>query len=240
MKTNYFLLLGLLFFTACKTDTDIRQNPADNVPDPAPAVAPEKPEAAAKVISVDNISADDRTYVPNERLGKVTANTTPEQLVEYYGAENVKKDSIHLGEGYYLDGYKLFPGTSSEASILYPGGKADIRDMQITIDFTATDWVAAQTGVTIGTSLEELVKINGGPFRFYGFEWDYGGAVVDWLDGALEDYRIRISYDFENRGNIQLHPSLIGEQEVNSFSPALEGLEVGVIQIVVRLPKKGE
>lgn len=236
MKTNFVLLLGLLFLSACQADTDRRQNPADNVPEPAPAASPEPEPVPKKVISVDDISADDRTFVPSERFGKVTAGTTPEQLIAYYGEENVKKDSIHLGEGYYLAGYKLFPGTKSEASLLFPGGKADLRDMQVTVDFTATDWVAAQTGVKIGTTLKDLERLNGGPFSFYGFEWDYGGAVTDWKGGALKDYRIRVSYDFENRQNTALHPSILGEQETSSENPALIGLDVKVIQIIVRLP----
>ncbi len=240
MKTNLILLLGLLLLSACKADADLRKNPADNVSEPAPAAAPEQKIVPAKVVSVDGISADDRTYVPSERLGKITASTTPEQLVEYYGAENVKKDSIHLGEGYYLAGYKLFPGTESEVSLLFPGGKADLRDMQATIDFTATDWKAAQTGVKIGTTLEELERLNGGPFSFYGFEWDYGGAVTDWKGGALKDYRIRVSYDFKNRENTTLHPSIRGEQETSTENPALRGLDVKVIQIIVRLPAMEE
>lgn len=239
MKTNLILLFGLLLLSACKADkadAELRQNPADNVSEPAPAAAPEQEAVSTRVVSVDGISADDRTYVPNERFGKITANTTPEQLVEYYGEENVKKDSIHLGEGYYLAGYKLFPGTPSEASLLFPGGKAQLRDMQVTVDLTATDWKAAQTGIKIGTSMEELERLNGGPFSFYGFEWDYAGAVTDWKGGALKDYRLRVSYDFENRKNTVLHPSIRGEQETSSENPALKGLEVKVIQIIVRLP----
>lgn len=40
-------------------------------------------------------------------------------------------------------------------------------------------------GVSIGSSLVDVQKINGRPFLVSGFEWDYGGFVVDWKGGAL-------------------------------------------------------
>jgi hypothetical protein len=41
------------------------------------------------------------------------------------------------------------------------------------------------SGITIGSSLAEVQKVNGKPFLVSGFDWDYGGFVADWKDGAL-------------------------------------------------------
>jgi hypothetical protein len=41
------------------------------------------------------------------------------------------------------------------------------------------------SGITIGSSLAEVQKVNGKPFLVSGFDWDYGGFVADWKGGAL-------------------------------------------------------
>ncbi len=181
---------------------------------------------------------EDRTYVPGVRLGMIMASTTPEQLVAYYGEENVLPDSIPLGKGYFLDGYKLFPGQSSEVSIVYPDKNKYVKEVQITIDEQGTDWKSAQNGIGIGSSLEDLKKANGRPFTFFGFDWDYSGVVTDWQDGgALKDHRIRLAYKTEGDTKPELHRTLVGEQKVTSMSPYLKDLTIEVKQVIVRLPK---
>ena len=40
-------------------------------------------------------------------------------------------------------------------------------------------------GIGLGSSLAEIEKLNGKPFKLSGFEWDYGGYVTDFNGGAL-------------------------------------------------------
>jgi hypothetical protein len=49
----------------------------------------------------------------------------------------------------------------------------------------------SKTGIHIGTTYDELVELNGGPLKFYGFGWDYSGAV-DWNKGGLANSNIRV------------------------------------------------
>jgi len=189
-------------------------------------------------VVMEEVDATDRTYVPGQRIGLITAATTPEDLAKYYGAENVRKDSISLGKGFFVNGYKLFPGTSSELSVIYPNEVTGSKDLQVTIDLGSIDWKSAQNGVAIGTTLEELERYNGHAFAFFGFDWDYGGVVTDWQSGALKDHRLRLGYDYENRDNLTLHKTIRGEQKVVSNSPYVDDLGVRVIQVIVRLPQQ--
>lgn len=183
------------------------------------------------------VGPEDRTYVPGVRLGMVTASTTPDQLVEHYGAENVRKDSIPLGKGYFVNGYTLFPDQPGEVALVYPDPERNVKDLQVTIDLQDTVWKSAQNGIGIGTTLEELERYNGRPLTFYGFDWDYGGVVTDWQDGgALKDHRLRLGYNFDDREKVELHPTIKGQQKVTSMSPYLKDLNIEVIQIIVRLP----
>jgi hypothetical protein len=83
----------------------------------------------------------------------------------------------------------------TKASILYPADpKArlefiwqDVRARRRPALIRAKDqsaWAAAN-GIRIGTALADVEKMNGKPFKLSGFDWDYGGRVTDWRDGAL-------------------------------------------------------
>lgn len=224
-----FLLL--VFLVACQSEDTITTD-ADITSEDSPI---ETPAPATDLLK--GIDATDRTYVPGRRIGRITTTSTLEELAEQYGAENVRKDSISLGKGVFVEGYKLFPGTSAELSLMYPNTVTRSRDLQITIDLESTDWKSAQNGVAIGSTLEELERYNGHPFTFFGFDWDYGGVVTDWQGGALKDHRLRLGYDYDNRDKGALHKTVRGEQKVVSGNPYLDDLGVKVIQIIVRLPK---
>jgi hypothetical protein len=45
-------------------------------------------------------------------------------------------------------------------------------------------WIAPN-GLKIGMSLAAVEKLNGRPFALSGFDWDFGGSVVDWKGGTL-------------------------------------------------------
>lgn len=47
-----------------------------------------------------------------------------------------------------------------------------------------SSWVRAD-GLRIGLDLRALETLNGRPFAFSGFDWDYGGYVSDWKGGRL-------------------------------------------------------
>lgn len=229
-----YLLFFLLFCSLCAC-----QNPGydggekTELPKDSLIVSP-----LPNTVMVEGIDAADRTYVPGKRIGLITATTTPEDLTRIYGPDNVRKDSIPLGKGFFVNGYKLFPGTSSELSVIYPNEVTGSKDLQVTIDLGSTDWKSAQNGVAIGTTLEELERYNGQAFAFFGFDWDYGGVVTDWQSGALKDHRLRLGYDYENRGKLTLHKTVRGEQKVVSNSPYVSDLGIRVIQIIVRLPEQ--
>ena len=47
-----------------------------------------------------------------------------------------------------------------------------------------SSWSVA--GLSIGTPLAEVERMNGGPFKLNYFEGDYGGDITDWLGGRLD------------------------------------------------------
>lgn len=79
-------------------------------------------------------------------------------------------------------------------------------------------------GIRIGMTLDEVAKLNGQPFKINGFEWDYGGYVVD-LKGKLASLpggcglMLRFSPGMELDG--KKHAGLIGEKKLSSSDAKL-------------------
>ena len=212
-----FFLLLLLFYLAlgCERST--------------PAIDPE-PERHASATTTALPGADDRTYVPGERFGAIGADATAEDVVTLYGTENFVSATLYGPEGMTYPGYRLFPGTDDEVGIA-------IDSSGWLAEFTnpGGGWRSAEHGVRIGTSLAQLQRLNGGPFSFSGFGWDYGGNVTDWRGGALAGHSVRLGYQygFADHEDQELMNKIMGDQTVNSDEPALAELGVAVDRIYV-------
>ncbi|QUS41213.1 hypothetical protein RPMA_21975 [Tardiphaga alba] len=79
-------------------------------------------------------------------------------------------------------------------------------------------------GIRIGMTLDEVAKINGQPFKLNGFEWDYGGYVVD-LKGKLASLPGGCSMTLRFSPGMALdakkHAGLIGEKKLSSSDAKL-------------------
>ncbi|MCY2685624.1 hypothetical protein [Salinimicrobium sp. TH3] len=133
---------------------------------------------------------------------KLTANS-PEKFRLENLAEVINENSLEkiYPDAEISEGVDLFEeGTIERAySILYPNTDDELliiwedktmnKPHQI---YTENDgrWRTSE-GIEVGTSYEDLVKINEGSIDFYGFGWDYSGAV-DWKDGKMKDSNVRV------------------------------------------------
>ena len=67
----------------------------------------------------------------------------------------------------------------------------DESSVGILIQLTGTNW-KTDDGLTTGTTIDELLKINGDHIKFRGFGWDYEGSVSNWGNGKLKDKNISV------------------------------------------------
>lgn len=169
MKLSRLWLPGILALAACGETPP----PAPPQPPPAPPApaAPAIPEADLYVLAVGG-----NGFSPQMRLADLRAR---------YGDAAVSAQPVPLGEGDSEPGalihgedptrraYVHFVDADPAATI----AAIHIRDAQ-------SRW-SGPLGLRIGTSSVELERINGKPFRFLGFDWDYGGFVSDWTGGTL-------------------------------------------------------
>ncbi|WP_116124773.1 hypothetical protein [Lewinella sp. IMCC34183] len=179
----------------------------------------------------------DRSFVAGERIGGITAGM-PMSLVEnLYGSDQLTPRDLPAGEGTTVPGYVLFPGTRDELFIELGHDKQPAR---VRFSHPRSEWHDAATGLSIGTTLEELREMNGRPFTFFGFGWDYGGTVGDWSGGKLEQLLVRLTYSPERVPPTGLPDTLIGDHPVSSTADSLDGLGLRVREIIVPIRRPAE
>jgi len=212
MRT-FCLLALLLSFLAC-------QNASSDTPNGS--------AADTTATSVETPSTDDFLIIPGRRVGKITANNADKATIVGLYGENAVLDSIHIGEGFFWPGVTIYPGTKNELQIAWDAEANTNLPALLRVQQPDTDWKTDQ-GITIGTSLEELIGINGGHFKFLGFGWDYGGKVSNLENGNISnDLFLTLE---EVSGTT---PELLGDQEIATDNPAVQPKNIQVMELETR------
>ncbi|MGE5474594.1 MAG: hypothetical protein ACM3UU_10275 [Ignavibacteriales bacterium] len=132
---------------------------------------------------------NDWLCIPDQSVGPITAETSEEDLKAVFGSKNVLTESKFDSEGIdKITVSYIFKGTKNEVQIEWKDQKSLKGPKRIVISGQGGKWKTPE-GVAVGTSLEELNKINNSTFIFSGFCWDGAGIVTDWEDGTLSKYK---------------------------------------------------
>ena len=139
------------------------------------------------------ISAEsgDWLIIPGKRVGPITAATTRADLVRIFGAKNVQDDEIVATDGGREWGTTVFGDQPSiSLSILWKDDSPDAHSRWILFCRSSEPQNTCRwhtpDGITFGTSLKTLEKINERKFKLNGFDWGYGGSITSWNGGRLE------------------------------------------------------
>jgi hypothetical protein len=133
-----------------------------------------------------NITADSAEKYEVESLTRVIEQNN---LQEVYPDAQIAEGVDTFEEGTLERPYSiLYPETPDQLLIIWQD-ETKRRPYQIYFEHEGK-W-KSKTGLAIGSTYEEVEHINDGPIKFYGFGWDYSGAV-DWNDGKMEASNIRV------------------------------------------------
>jgi len=178
---------------------------------------------------------------PTYDLSALGAGTGQTELERRYGRGALRHADVPLGEGETAPGTVLFPGDSlRRVSIVW----SDVRRTGISHVVLAGDtsrWTVAG-GVTLGTRLTALERLNGGPFTLAGFGWDYSGTVLDWQGGGLGRGPIagRLLVRLAPTAAARATPEgerdaqeLAGDRPYPSTHPAMRRLDPAIYEIVL-------
>lgn len=173
----------------------------------------------------------DRTIVPGVRVGAVTARSTLAELRRIYGERHVRPQRVHIGEGEYVDGLVLFPGTRAEVQFrLAKGGK---RIAIAVIDKRKSPW-RTRRGIRVGSTGARLERLNGRPFTLYGFRWDYSGRLASWNGGRLPKALIP---DFRPTAKLpaRIARTVMGDAKFSSANPVMRRSRIVVYRLLIML-----
>lgn len=147
----------------------------------------------------DNSATNDWICISGVRVGPITATTTESDLIKIFGKKNVAREEIHVDEGYFEIGTFVFKGTPNEIAIFWkqPNDSGLQFPDSVIIDSAGSNW-KTDDGLAIGTTIEELISINGDHIVFAGFGWDYEGIIYDWGNGKLRDKNPNIRLSCEH------------------------------------------
>lgn len=115
------------------------------------------------------------------------AHISEADLKVRFGSGNVSSGLVPWGgaEGDYNEGTILFADRQDARLEVYWKNQAAKRDPGwIDIRGTASRW-RSPAGVTLGTDLKTVERLNGRPFRIAGFGTDLSGALYSWSGGLL-------------------------------------------------------
>ena len=148
-------------------------------------------------------------------------------------------DSIKRSIGYYPEGmgeYQntlLFPGTKNEVEFVWLDDSVTFSGLAyIKLAGQLTDWKTKE-GITLGTKLKELEKLNQKPFTFYGFGWDYSG-MTDWDNGHLYDRKVFVNLGYPGQTIPPEYEGLMGDHEMRSDSELAQKANPIVCEITMR------
>ena len=174
--------------------------------------------------------------VPGRSTSPVTVETNEADLRRRYGAGSVESTRIQIGEGETMAGTVIYPGDSlRRAEIVWQDSLNRRRPARVIVRGSRSRW-QVNHGISLGTSLEELERLNGRPFTLAGFGWDYAGVVTDWNGGALDSALAGVKL-YLDPGPAQSesapYSQVLGDRDYSSALPAMRQLNPRVTQIFV-------
>lgn len=132
------------------------------------------------VVAIPKPTAGPRQF---QCAGPFAPNTTMVNIAADFGQANVTTAEVMEPGGSLAPGTVLLPG---DPALRVDIAWSDAIGMTLPrrVAFTeASAWTV--NGVGIGTSLTDVEKANGRPFRIQGFAGAGGGVVADWQGGRL-------------------------------------------------------
>lgn len=222
MKNLIYFIAAMLFFSSCQQATEQKPE-SENTP------VAENPEGE---------------WLLNDLLSLADMNAVKEK----FGEKNAIIDTLWGPEGMFEIGTKLFPGTGDEVEIMWMDSvkyagiihvMTYVHHNQETYEPIYNSKWTTREGVTLGMTLEDLVKLNGKPVKFLGFDWDYGGGVVSFENGKLEgsNLSIGLSYDMDPATISESDfTRILGDVEISTENNDLSKFKIRIVRLGIYKP----
>ena len=191
--------------------------------------------------------AADWVIVPGERVGPIDTAVSESRLVQLFGAANVERASFEPEPGETVPATIVFAKDSTRrAVILWRDPQTRLSPETVLIRGERSVW-KTDKGITLGTPLATLRRLNGKPLTLTGFGSDLGGTVLDCNGGSLTEFGehgprgivgrmlvVRVEPDPARR-DTAAYQQAIGESELSSDSDAMRRLNPRAYELMVEI-----
>ena len=207
MKYLFFAMISFALFWSCKNEKK------------SPPVT-EMPEVKT-----------DSTLITDSSWGIIQKSADFEKLQQLFGAFNVKDERICGPEcADTINVTKIYSDKKNEIVVYWNDSFYHKKIVLLESSDTASPFHTAY-GLKIGSTMNDLLRLNGQKISFSGFDWDYGGMIQSFNNGALEKskihFRLGLSGDYDG--------GLSGDMELNTDMPivkkALAKILIGQISL---------
>jgi hypothetical protein len=182
------------------------------------------------------VAAGEWQIVPGRSAGLLTETSTEADLRQRYPAGTVDSIRVQLGEGETAPGSVLYPSDSvRRAEILWKDTTQRARPERLILRGSRSLW-RVDGGISLGTTLQELERLNGRPFKLAGFGWDYSGVVIDWAGGSLDSSLAGVKLYLDPGPaayESTTYSQVLGDREYSSDLAPMQQLTPRVYQIFV-------
>ena len=175
--------------------------------------------------------------------GPFARDSDERRLAQAFGAANVERADIPVGEGNTEPGTAIFArDPAKRIDILWHDAYARPN---VIIIRNGSAWPVAVTGldkpVANGLTLAEIEAMNGRPFTLTGFGWDLGGYTNSWgggrLDGPVGGCNLSLRFDHANDAPADALDKVNGDVEFSSTDSAMREVKPVVIEIELGWPQ---
>lgn len=164
-------------------------------------------------------------------------------LIKAFGAGNVQRARIEIGEGEKAAGAILFPKDKKRRlELIWRDGKKRRGPSTIYVRQGSAWAVAGPAGerLAIGSALAAVEAANGKPFSILGFDWDYSGTAADWQGGKLAKAfggcRLTIRFGYPEGADAKALDRLSGDKEFSSSNPDMRLVKPTAYEIMLSWP----
>ncbi|WP_256010556.1 hypothetical protein [Desertivirga xinjiangensis] len=191
-------------------------------------------DSTGNLISVGLDAPGTESIITCWGVGRIDLGDDLDAIIEKFGPERVTQDSLYQ-EGMFQGLITVVgKGTPEEVIVRWEENKPPFKNIRfIEIEKVDSPYQFAN-GIKIGTSMAEIVKLNGGnAVRFYGFGWDYAGTFANFDGGKLEGDIPCFGGVFApgDQASSELPAGLNGDKKLSSDHPDLKGLNLKLVKI---------
>lgn len=166
--------------------------------------------------------------------GAFAKDSSHARLEQVFGRENVTFDSIPGPEGSEEKASVVF-AKDPKRTVLVSWYDERRRQRPSTIAVYRESLWATANRVRVGMPIAAVEKLNGKAFVLSGFEWDYGGTVVDSKGGVLatplSGCRLMVRFEPGPNPPARASTAVAGDKRFSSANPNLRAVKPVIYNI---------